>query len=192
MKPALFLFATCLDLLARPALHAQATITWGTPTAISGPTDVLTTGTFVAAASAFGSASTVNGVSFAAYNATSSFTYTGTRASYHSETYPPTNTGDSAYNDILNIGFHSLDDGSATLTLSGLTAGQQYRGQLWTPSWDITWSTSFSSGNQVAMGNTALVPTYVTGTFTATGTTQTISYRSSSNTHGVIGAASVL
>ena len=79
--------------------------------------------------------------------------------------------------------YQSGGNGGVTITLNNLSIGQEYLVQLWTAYWDgANWLTEFVAGNSSGLMNLGSdgsnaperLSQYVVGTFTASGTTQTI------------------
>ena len=183
---------------------SAAVISWDAPQTISGDADVNTTGSLFCAYN-FGpagvGASTVNGVTFSAYEfpvwSSSqqtvarehlSFAETpGYLTSYNtlgSASAPYSNLS-SAYQGLLGNAGSASPDQTITATLSDLTNGQQYLVQWWVSNAANTISefglglttTTASAGNSVTLdsnvGNTAGgLGQYGIGTFTADGTSQ--------------------
>jgi hypothetical protein len=131
------LLAASLTLIASGISHAQF-ITWLGANNITGDSDVFTTGSYVdafqAATGGYNgkttSAQTVNGVSF---NVDNSYTYTdgvftlsgggdGTDGNYPY-------VGSAAYQAVLADCVYS--GGAVTVTMSGLTLGQEYEIEVW-------------------------------------------------------------
>ncbi len=188
---ALFLTAHCLS-------HAQAVITWGTPTFISGDADVAPVDTRLWAYN-FGNASvspTVNGVTFTGYashTGNSDFTLTTVGSSiYH---FPDSfgNTGafytalSSGYQDLLRSAtfWSGSPANTQTMTLLNLIAGATYQIQFWVNDSRskyhnteiVTFSDAATDGNTVSVrfsNNGATLGQYVTGVFTAEEATQVI------------------
>lgn len=128
-------------------------ITWGSPTTVSGDSDVDTTGTRVYAYNIGPSdvaATTVNGVAFDAFAfpgqgnfsnsvTVGSVTFTespSTLQSYGALTFgtnaTPFGNLSSSYKTMLSSGGTALMDSTITATLGDLTVGRQYRLQWWT------------------------------------------------------------
>ncbi|MGA0286791.1 MAG: hypothetical protein ACO3QA_07125 [Phycisphaerales bacterium] len=174
----------------------SAAITWQTAQTITGDSDVQTAGT-LAYAYTFGSsavsATTVNGVNFAAFgiSPTQSPVTVGNLTLSESPGYlnPATGLGASGtpytslsagYQSLLGEGASASDPFTITVTLDGLTAGRQYSLQWWssnssgtTASYgaDLSSTTAYDAfSNQVTLSSTAGgIGQYVVGTFTATG-----------------------
>jgi hypothetical protein len=118
-------------------------INWGTPTAISGDTDVLNAGTTVAAFNMDGLAVTVNGVSFASWTypfmATTTtmgnFTFTESPGHLLAQSTTSNSTPFASlsanYQTLLGSAISTDDNNTLTLTITGLTVGQQYQLQWW-------------------------------------------------------------
>ena len=156
-------------------------ITWGTPTTVSGDSDVDTTGTLLYAyniGTSSVTATTVNGVTFAAFafpgvndgSATvtvDSVNFTESPAILHS--YDASTLGTNAlpfgglspaYKTMLSTGGTAMQDATITATFGGLTVGHQYRLQWWTSnpknglgyfSETFATTTAGSGGNQVTL-----------------------------------------
>ena len=180
--------ALLLGLSLRPALVAQPIVTFGSPTAVTGPSDILTTGTFHAAIGATAANVTVGGVTFA----TSSPLITLTNASAINYTPGTFSSGNAAYDALINRGYYTPIAMSAQIDLSGLTVGHQYRIQFWTPAWDANFPTTFIHDGGLNFGNTATAPTYAVGTFTANNSTEYFNFASTDgSTRGLMSAITV-
>ena len=172
------------------ALHA-ATITHGTATDISGDADVVTTGTLVGAFTLGGSSvlsPTVNGVAFTGLDisggsATSgdfslSLGYGGSTANTSGGSNAPFSALSTSYQDMLS----SAAQGALTITMSGLTVGNNYMFQWWTDDSAAPASEAYDGddGTYTLMTNPhgSYAPgelgQFVTDTFIADGSTQTI------------------
>lgn len=175
--------------LAFPAAHA-ATITWNAiQTATGNATDVVTTGTFFDSAAVYTGANlALNGVTFKRNLGGDTFdgsniTFTN-RASGPSDqpAHNPPTSWDDNYETLASWGlYQSGGNGGVTINLGSLISGQEYLVQIWTGYWDgANWQTEFIAGNSsglLNLGSTAggtRDSQYVVGTFTASGTTQTI------------------
>ena len=177
-----------------------ALVTWGAPQTISGDSDVVTTGTFIAAAN-FGptgvSGTTINGVTFDPLPLIGGTTTT---------TSQPLS---SAYLTLLNSALLLSADTPVTVTLGGLTIGKNYLFQAWVNNSGRDFSL-FSRGNfpttlSDGLGNDvslyagdngsgtgpgdsnlpSVLGEYVVGTFTADATFQNF-FVSSAEIPGVI------
>jgi len=182
--------------------HASgATIIWGQATTIVGDADVSTAGSLVAAFNfgTIGGTATVNGVSFAnagtVYfdNLAPSHTFgagagrvtlAGSSPLFSADAFnsgsAPFSELSASYKSLLNsaVWIDSAENKQITLTIEGLTIGQQYQVQLWTNdsrSHGVNRDTSFDSvvleQNTGPMGG---LGQWVIGTFTADDTFQTI------------------
>jgi hypothetical protein len=170
------------------------------------PADVLTTGTFVDSAVAYPTTDVVlNGVTFnhrttdsggtlsfangSNITVSGTWTFNNSRLSFGSSplswdpAYRALTAGGAAIAGSLNLG---------TITLGGLTAGEQYLVQIWQPAWNANWATYYTDGvnstGTLNLGSPGLVcfpgwnpavcppsdAQYVTGTFVADGLTQQI------------------
>lgn len=185
--------AVCLSIAIQPA--KAATISWGSPTTISGISDVDTVGTLFASANfgptATGTSVAVNGVSFSGFPWNSgdnlktvsvgNITITGTanlqNANYPSGTVPdPYNSLAAAYKSLLRPTFFSTSN-TVTFTVSGLTSGRSYSIQYWASD-----PTAAGAGRSVQVGNKTLdvnstdaaggVGQWLSGTFVADATSQ--------------------
>ena len=170
-----------------------AGITWGTPTLISGNSDVINTG---GARYAYaGGAATVNGVAFTAVNNGNTWgnvtfaSFSGFNAVFGAAAAPFSGLS-SAYQTVLATA--AWGSGSAgTVTLNGLTSGHAYTVQIWVDDSRGTYqyryeSVTSSGGNTVTLyfapnsNSAGAVGQYVVGTFTAAGTSQTFSVNGNS------------
>jgi hypothetical protein len=126
-------------LAVEPAKAAM--IVWGSPTTISGSSDVSVVGTLHASANFGGSDETVNGVLFKAFSVSGTSTTVGditlAGPELHQSTYIPPATTTSPYVDLpleyRNIlsPFAFTDGQSQQATVSGLTIGDTYAIQFW-------------------------------------------------------------
>lgn len=197
-----------------------ASILWGSPATISGDSDVSTTGTLLAAVNpganvSGGLATTVNGVTFAAFgpqgvaSATDSsgrFTIESTTAGYSvfsttglGSASPPFSLLSSSYQTLLSYASYISNSGQTdfskpmTMTINGLTSGGEYAVQLW-----FNDSRPFSTGPLTGTSETTSVSLdpnvtdapgalgqQVIGTFTADGTTQAIVFSTTGNAVGL-------
>lgn len=143
-----------LALASAQALRAQAVVSWGTPTYITGDSDVATTGTLVLAynfsyndsegPTSFADV-TVNGVTFTAVdNSTSALTFTTTAGSYFSTNSSAFASGaafftnlSSGYQNLLrSAAYWDIVDAEAfttpeKITFHNLVSGQTYHVQFW-------------------------------------------------------------
>jgi hypothetical protein len=181
------------------ALADAAPIVWGTPQTISGDSDVSTAGSLVYAYNVGAStvaASTVNGVTFAAYpfpvSSTAQTVTVGSVTMTESpdslvpfnvaSTSSPYSGLSSAYKAMLDAGGGAGAPDAITMTFGGLSTGQQYLFQWWASNAGNippVNSVSASATNSVTL-DANLTNTgggfgqFVTGTFTADGATQAI------------------
>jgi hypothetical protein len=189
-------------LLAATGLSAWAgaegsVITWGSPTNISGDTNVSTTGSLVAAFNMNGSAVTVNGVNFSAFPVTGGTT-TATSGNFSFHETPgtlvaPANLGSASppfsnlsanYQTLLSSAISTSDNNTLTLTMSGLTLGQQYQFQWWlnaSSNFTLGYGTTASSPNPVTLDSNTTdtnggLGQFVIGTFFCGATTQIITF----------------
>ena len=195
--------ATCALLIAAlsgfSALAASPPITWGTPTNISGASDVSLTGTLFDAAN-FGGAGVgqdiVNGVAFKPFATThlaSSYTsgqftlataagsnVNGSKTAFGAPTGPFTTLMPSAYRDMMMSASYGRP---LVLTINGLTPFQTYQIELWVNDSHQTalmsTETLFSTNSTTLKINTQPVLAdglgqFVVGTFTANSSTQSV------------------
>jgi hypothetical protein len=174
-----------------------APIIWGSPTIISGDSDVRTDGTLVAAFNLNGADVTVNGVTFAgltypfmATTVTSgNFTFTESPGHLLAESgfgsgSAPFNSLSANYQTLLSTAMSTDDNNTITLTMSGLVIGQQYEFQWWlndSNSPNSGFLTTATATNSVSLDDNTTnanggVGQFVTGTFTANATGQTIAF----------------
>ena len=165
-------------------LNARAaSVTWNNPVAITGDTDVSTTGTLTYAYCWSGTSTTVNGVNF---TGTTSASSGGTDVTFGNlgNNYTSFGSGpgfSTAYQNMLTGGDYN-GAAPATVTLNHLTVGHTYVAQFWVGDWrnydtvrsetitgsasdNITPSLSF----QVGSGGSG---SYVIGSFTASASTK--------------------
>lgn len=173
--------------------HA-AVIAFGAPTNISGDSNVSTMGTLVGAFNFAGATTSVNGVNFLAFpvgaasNTVGNFTLSvpsGTIAAVNTSfPAPPFSNLSAGYQALLGTAAGSGQQ--MTLTMNGLTVGQNYLFETWVnDSRDFTSAFTFpvtvSAGNSVILiPNTTVfgggVGQFVLGTFTANSTSQQVGY----------------
>lgn len=207
--PLLAFGALAFAFLPANSLRA-ASIIWDTPTFITSEADVSTSGTLLYAYN-FGSTAvfpaTVNGVTFESFPV-ASVTTSVTVGSVSMTTaagdfFTTTNTGAGSASDpflSLSADYQGLLQSGVstfifptltmTLTLGGLTDGQNYMVEFWSNgSGSFTGTqggTIFSAGNAVTLDRNSLdanggVGQWVTGTFTADASTQVIIIQSSTS-----------
>ncbi len=178
---------------------SPAAITWGSASAISGDSDISTSGTFVAAYN-FGTTGvsdvTVGGitftgvafptngsafVSFGGYSVSSGASAFGATNSAATPGSAPFNTLSSSYQDLLGSFGDATSGSPFNLIFTGLTVGQTYAVQIWVNDSSNTYSltTGASAVNSVSLdGNTTNavggLGQFAIGTFTASLATQGI------------------
>jgi hypothetical protein len=207
--PLLFCVAAALILTATtPSAWAWAegsVITWGSPTNISGDSDVNTTGTLVAAFNMNGPDVTVNGVTFASFTfpfmattaTNGAFTFTESPGHMLAESSlgsasPPFNTLSASYQSLLSSAVSTDDNNTLTLTITGLTIGNDYIFEFWTnaSNYDGTGSgfrttasaptaVSLDDNTTNAIGGTGQ---FVIGSFHAGDTTEVITFTGTDST----------
>lgn len=184
--------AAALCALALPS-HA-ALINWGSATNISGSSDVSTAGTLLGAFNVGGPSTVVNGVTFQAFalggisNTVGNFTLASTaviNSSPSGSALAPFTALPAGYQTLL--GSSAANGRLLTLTLNGLTVGRSYLFETWVnesasaTSQGFTFDVVISAGNNVTLDpNPSLAEgglgQYVLGTFTATATSQQVTY----------------
>lgn len=178
-------------------------ITWGSPTNISGDTNVSTSGTLVAAFNMNGPAATVNGVTFASWTFTSNTTSTTLgnftfSESSHILAYsglgagsPPFSNLSSGYQSLLSTAISSDDNNTLTLTMSGLTVGHQYVFEFWVNGSNTAGTDNFrttaTAPNSVSLDDNTTnaiggTGQFVIGTFTCGDPTEVISFTGTDTT----------
>jgi hypothetical protein len=214
MKPSMNRNSTGMATLCSLALALPlqaATVVWATPTAITDSSDVNITGTTVLAVQAERSTAaprTVNGVTFTPASATGgladpyteggvTFTTTTTASGLGASMNATdpflgskvlTGADGTAYGQMLANSFEVNGAAGGTITLTGLTDGNQYLVQFWVADFrQYTNNRSITIGSAGATGNTSSQlfflggngsspssgrGNFITGTFTAVGTTQ--------------------
>lgn len=205
MRHAYFKFSLgCLAAAAALVLTATtqaAIVTWSAPTNIVGDSDVITTGTLVAARnfSQTQVTTTVNGVffdifpvpnganaivgitgvaNFGIFDLESSDTAYGSASAPYSSLSAP-------YQTLLSSGAGSSSGATLTLTLLSLNNGTPYLFQWWSNDAGMNYggvnSTTSTATNAVTLDENTTnalggLGQWVSGTFTATGTTQAITF----------------
>lgn len=197
IRVASVLIALCaLDLRA-------ATITWSSPTNISGDTDVSTLGTLVKAYNlgTTGVASTtVNGVNFTGLALSGLSLTDGNFTFAHAAGLGGINSVGAgsgpfvglspAYQAMLGSLGGNASGGTMTLSMAGLTVGSTYQFQWWSNQSSGPFSnftTTAAAGNTVTLDRNTIVAVgglgqYATGSFVADSTTQVISFAGTPNT----------
>lgn len=172
-------------------------ITWGSPTNISGDSDVSTVGSLVAAFNMNGPEVTVNGVTFAAFPVTGgtntatsgNFTFTETPGDLVPRTglgsaSPPFSNLSANYQTPLSSAISTDDNNTLVLHISGLIVGQTYQFQWWlnaSTNFAVGFNTTATSPNSVTLdANTTDtnggLGQYVIGTFFCGDTNQFITF----------------
>jgi hypothetical protein len=192
------LLALLASAVAAHALHAQANVTWSTPAAIAGDSDVSTTGSLVWAYNftSDSTSPTVNGVTFnAVADSTADLTFTTTSGSNFS-TNPSAFGSGALFYTALSSNYQALLQSAAywdvisfstpdQVTLNNLTPGRVYSLQIWVNDsrpgyFDRVNAISDGGGHDVSVhfnnGSSASLGQYVIGTFTASGTTQELDF----------------
>ncbi|MDX6766642.1 MAG: autotransporter domain-containing protein [Candidatus Methylacidiphilales bacterium] len=178
---------------------SAASITWGNATAISGNSDVSTSGTLVGAFN-MGltgvSSTTVNGVTFNAFpfsvggtTATSgNFTFSGDFFSANNTLTTVANpfaSLTSEYRTLLSSIAGNNNTSNLTLSMSGLSTGSTYQYQSWynlSPFNGVSFNATLTSGNVVTLSQKTPTTTdgqlgqFVLGRFTADASSQSIIY----------------
>ncbi len=185
--------------IALPLPVHGATIAWSAPTNIAGDSDVITTGTLVAARnfSQTQLTTTVNGVFFDIFpipngaNAiigipgVANFGFSNLESSdaAYGSNSAPYNTLSASYQTLLSSGAGSSSGATLTLTLLGLTNGTPYLFQWWTNDSGLAFggvnSTTASAINSVTLDENTTnaiggIGQWASGTFIASGTSQAI------------------
>jgi len=194
--------AACVATLALPNAHA-ASIAWGTPQTISGDSDVSGLGSLVYAynvgpSPAVSSTVSIGGVAFQPFPiinfpATNSFTFGNVTISESPGLvygYDVSNSSGSygalspSYRALLNGGGGAGYPDTVTVSLAGLSAGQQYLFQWWASNAanipQIS-SVTAAATNSITLDSNLIdaaggLGQFVTGTFTADGATQDITF----------------
>jgi hypothetical protein len=180
------------------AIVANAPISWGAPTNISGDSDVSTDGTLVAAFNMNGSAATVNGVAFASFTypfmatTATNGNFTFTESPGHMLAFTGLGSGSapfsglsSSYQTLLSTALSTDDNNTLTLSISGLTLGQQYQFEFWVNGSNTAGTDNFrtiaSATNSVSLDDNTTnavggVGQFVIGTFTAGSSSEIITF----------------
>jgi hypothetical protein len=135
----IFICASIVGVFTAAANAQNANVTWQTPTAISGPSDVSTQGTYFASWAPYnqdsfnngGNGLVVNGTKFLAQSDFQDLSYVNFNSGYTSYNNP--GTSDANYNDLMQSGaYNGNGDGSPlSLTWGGMTPGDTYLVQFW-------------------------------------------------------------
>lgn len=186
---------------AASAMQAAA-ITWGSPTNETGSaSDAVTAGTFLESAFAGLTDVTLNGVVFAhgtnssnpgTFADGSSITVTGVDV-FDSQAGSAPGSWDTNYQSLTNVADYS-GTSNMEILLGGLTVGDNYEVQIFEPWWNNQFPTTYSDGTDVSgalnTGDGTTSPQYITGTFTADGTSETL-FLGASNTFSLTSAVQV-
>ena len=191
-KSPLLLAAASLGFVATAAAQ---TITWGAATTMSADADVLTTGASDRAY-IFGSTGAVNGVSFTSFQANTNgdstgagmVNYPGGAYAANGNDFPNYANLSAAYQDIARFGVFS-NDGNGSLILGSLNTGLDYTLQLWVnDSREFGGNPISGRTETITAGNvspsldynvqngTGGVGQFVTGTFTGSGASTTLTF----------------
>jgi hypothetical protein len=120
-------------------------ITWQTPAAISGDSDVSTQGTYFGSWAPYSSASlTVNGVTFENFTDLPNFSYTGINAGYTA--FPNPETADNNYNTLLECGAYEYSGPACTISWGGMNPGDTYLLEFWVNGNDTSRSETLTGG----------------------------------------------
>ena len=202
MKTLLTLVTGALGLLVfSTTVHAQS-IVWGSAQDMAGDTDVIVpTGSLIDAATFFGSAVTVNSVTFnpltsngGSYSDASgniSITTPSGGAGPYTTAFSTSSPSSTNYSNLTSVIGYTVGN-TGQVTLSGLTNGNTYQVEVWS-----YWTSTATGGSTTFTGTTPvnLLSTngqYALGTFTASGTTETFGYAvNASDNHAVINAVTV-
>ena len=203
VSPILILAAMLALAISSAATAALPTIAWGSPQTVSGDSDVSTTGSLVYAftfgGTAAPSSATVNGVTFSPFTIPGGIVTSATVGdvtisespgslfasnSFGSASAPFSNLS-SDYQTLLGSGAFADVAPNITVTLGGLTAGQDYLVQWWSnnsanlsPVFGGGFTTTMATAvNSVTLeanttGQLGGLGQYAIGTFTASGSTQ--------------------
>ncbi len=172
--------------IAAPWEVFAASITWNAPVAITGDTDVFTTGTLAYAYCWSGVSTIVDGVNFtgtaSANSGGTDVTLTGLGNNYYGFTGSGSASFSTAYQNML-AGADWNGSANATITLNNLNVGHAYVAQFWVGDWRNYNTVRSETIKGSASDN--ITPTlnyqvgssgsgsFVIGSFTASATTQT-------------------
>ena len=185
-----------IALIATPAF--AAVINWGNPTTISGDSNVSTDGALFAAYHMNGGDVTVNGVLFIGVPVTSGATvmtfgpFSFTESPGHfialtglgSNSAPFSNLS-ANYQTLLSTAISTDENNTLTLTMTGLSIGQQYEFEWWLNASSATSTTGLlttaTATNSVTLDDNTTntvggVGQFAIGTFTADATSQVIAF----------------
>lgn len=190
------------EVSATPSAPLSAQITWGTAQYMLGVNDVSTTGTAFDAATFYGTAEIVNGVTFnplAASGTINGYTgYTDGKISANSPgntpgayggnfaSASPSSAAYSAAVSTLGFGYYA----NGTVNISGLTVGHTYQVQVWSfyPGSPGNCNTTLTGANTVTLDPDS--GEYAIGSFTAGSTTLSFNYNYGIQ-YGLINAISI-
>jgi hypothetical protein len=187
--------------LTASAAPPNAPVTWGSPTTISGDTDVSLDGSLVAAFNMVGGNVTVNGVTFAAFPVTGGST-SATNGNFSFSESPgilvtwttlgsasaPFSNLSANYQTLLSTAISTDANNTLTLVMSGLVTGQQYEFEWWlnaASNSSAGFLTTATATNSVSLDDNTTnanggVGQYVIGTFTANAGSETITFNGTS------------
>ena len=151
----------------------EPAITWQSPANISGASDVNTQGTYFGSWAPYSSSSlAVNGVTFQNSSDLPNFSNTGFNAGYNA--FPNPNTANANYNTLLQCGAYEYPGPACTFSWGGMTPGHTYLVQLWVNGNDPSRTETFSGGANTTASINYDPGQYITGTFVANGSSETI------------------
>lgn len=192
--------ATLAIVVGAPGIAHAANVFWGEPTPTTGQaSDVSTSGILVRASSNNPSSPTVNGVTFTVQGA--GISYNGFNLNYTGYAYIPSTWVSPDLAMVALVGGSAWGSGANSLTLENLIVGQSYAIQIFEPTWNYNWKTSFTGGaftsqyvqpaGVAGTGPANPTPEYMLGTFTADGSSQSITMAGVSNGYDVVAAVQV-
>ena len=206
-----FLLALAVVIMGHTA--AAQNIAWGPATGITGDANLQTGGTYYDALlpnTSASSALTADGITFNVDSTVSgtgagdgiiSYQVTsGSLNNYEFTTFPTTAPSSQAFSNVMTDGgtYEAGGAGAGTVTISGLTAGQKYSVQVFNYANDsdaglttLSGSTPVTLGNLPGAGGPNTYGEFSTGTFTATGSTETFNWNGAGSGFTVLGAISV-
>lgn len=154
--------------LVVPVVAQNENVTWQSPVAVSGPSDVSTQGSYFGSWAPYSSSPlTVNGVSFQNFTDLPGFGYTGFNAGYTS--FPDPETEDENYNTLLECGAYEYPGPACSFSWGGMTPGHTYLIELWVNGNDPLRTETLTGGTNTS-GTIDYEPgQYVIGAFTANG-----------------------
>lgn len=206
-----FTFSTPQNPVPSISNTGSSTIAWGPATGITGDANLLTSGTYFDAFltnTTKTSSLTADGITFNFKTSTTgtsgsdvsagkgiSFSVTtGSNQSYVFATFPTAAPSSSAFAAIMNSGgtYETGGNGAGTVTISGLTSGHTYSIQVFNYANDgDPGLTQLSGSPSVTLNNSPGNGTYTTGTFTASGTTESFNWTGEGSSYTVLGPISV-